>query len=113
MGHGKKMTGISSYDTQAARSEELDGALLADGFEGALVGFGFQFTYPVAIYSRRKCLEILTEDGIMDYAEATEYFDFNVAGAWGGESTPIFLDDEFDMWHSLEEDELQGDKVNG
>ena len=33
----------------------------------------------------------------MSSDEATEYFDFNVVGAWVGESTPVFLDDEFDM----------------
>ena len=37
------------------------------------------------------------DDGIMDYEEATEYFDFNVAGAYMGDSTPVFLDDEFDF----------------
>lgn len=98
------MTPALSYDTRAACSEELEGALLADGFEEALVGFGFQFTYPVAIYSRKKCIDILMQDGIMEYDEATEYFDFNVSGAWVGHNTPVFLNDEFDMWEDLEKD---------
>ena len=97
MGQGKEMTSITAYDTQAARSEVADGALLADGFEDALVGYGYQFNYPIAVYSRKKCIEILMDDGIMDYEEATEYFDFNVAGAYVGESTPVFLDDEYDL----------------
>ena len=90
------MTIITAYDTQAARSEVADGALLADGFEDALIGYGYQFNYPIAVYSRKGCIDILMNDGIMDYEEATEYFDFNVAGAYVGESTPVFLDDEFD-----------------
>ena len=90
------MTIITAYDTQAAHSEVAEGALLADGFEYALIGFGYQFTYPVAVYSRKRCIDILMDDGIMDYSEATEYFDFNVSGAYVGESTPVFLDDEFD-----------------
>ena len=35
-----------------------------------------------------------SRDG-MSYDEAMEYFDFNVQGAWVGENTPIFLDDEY------------------
>jgi hypothetical protein len=85
------------YNTKAAKSEEVEGALLADGFEQALIGFGYQFTYPVAVYSRKRCMDILVNRDEMSYEEATEYFDFNVAGAYVGESTPIFLDDEFDM----------------
>ena len=97
MGQGKEMTIITAYDTQAARSEVAEGALLADGFEDALVGYGYQFNYPIAVYSRKGCINILMNDGIMDYEEATEYFDFNVAGAYMGDSTPVFLDDEFDF----------------
>ena len=97
MGQGKEMSVITAYNTQAARSEVAEGALLADGFEDALIGFGYQFNYPIAVYSRKRCIDILMDDGIMDYEEATEYFDFNVAGAYVGESTPVFLDDEFDL----------------
>jgi hypothetical protein len=90
------MTSITAYNTQAARSEVAEGALLADGFEDALIGFGYRFCHPTAVYSRKKCIEILMDDGIMEYEEAIEYFDFNVTGAYMGESTPVFLDDEFD-----------------
>ena len=31
----------------------------------------------------------------MSYEEAVEYFDFNVEGAYMGEKTPIWVDDEF------------------
>jgi len=72
--------------------EPIDGALLADGFEDALVGFGYQFNYPVAVYNRDKCIDILMNRDGMDDEEAIEFFDFNVAGAWVGESTPIFLE---------------------
>jgi|10_taG_2_1085330.scaffolds.fasta_scaffold05263_4 hypothetical protein len=72
--------------------EPIEGSLLADGFEDALVGFGYQFNYPVAVYKKEKCLEILIERDGMSWEEAVEYFDFNVAGAWVGESTPVFLE---------------------
>jgi hypothetical protein len=84
------------YDTKAAKSEEAEGALKADGFESALIGYGYQFTHPVAIYSRNRCMNILMKRDGMSSEEAIEYFDFNVSGAWVGESTPIFLDDEYD-----------------
>ena len=67
--------------------------LLADGFEDALIGYGTQFSYGVAVYSRRKCLDILVERDGMDYEEAVEFFDFNVTGAYAGENTPVFLED--------------------
>ena len=86
---------VHCYNSQAARSWEADGALLADGFEQALVGFGYHFTHPVAVYSRKGCIDILTSRDGMSYDEAMEYFDFNVQGAWVGENTPIFLDDEY------------------
>ena len=67
-------------------------ALLADGFEDALIGVGQQFYKTLAVYDRQKCIEILMErDGMTD-EEAVEYFDYNVTGAWVGENTPIFFE---------------------
>jgi len=71
--------------------DEFDGALLADGFEEALVGFGYRFSHPVAIYDYNRCIEVLmNRDGMTD-EEAIEFFDFNVSGAYVGESTPVFI----------------------
>jgi hypothetical protein len=66
--------------------------LLADGLEDAFVGIGSAFNaVPVAIYNKDKVIEILmTRDG-MTIDEAYEFFDFNIAGAYVGESTPIFM----------------------
>lgn len=67
-------------------------ALLADGFEDAYIGIASQFTKSLACYDRGKCIAILmTRDG-MDRDEAEEYFDFNCAGAYVGENTPVFLE---------------------
>lgn len=73
--------------------EMYEGCLMADGFEEALIGFGHQFTHPVAIYDLNKCYNILMMRDGMDDMEAMEYMDFNVLGAYVGESTPIFLGD--------------------
>ena len=64
---------------------------LADGFADAFLGIGRQFGKPIAVYSRRKCIEVLMRD--MDEEQAEEYFEFNLAGAWVGESTPIYLEE--------------------
>ena len=74
--------------------EMIEGALIAEGFEKALIGFGYQFNTPVAVYSKDKCLYVLIERDGMSSDEALEYFDFNVAGAWMGKSTPIFIEGE-------------------
>lgn len=64
--------------------------LFADGFDAAIIG-----VCSVAarvVYSKSKIIEILMVD--MSYDEAIEYFDFNIAGAYVGISTPIYVDDE-------------------
>ena len=72
--------------------EIIEGAKTADGFEKALLGFGYQFNTPVAVYSKDRCLHVLMERDGMSREDAEEYFDFNVAGAWVGEGMPVFLD---------------------
>ena len=67
--------------------------LLADGLESAFMGIGRQFTHPVAIYSYKKTIKILMRQG-MDREGAIEYFDYNIAGAFVGDQTPVFLQDE-------------------
>ena len=68
--------------------------LLADGLENAFMAIGRQFIHPVAIYSYRKTIKILMRDHKMDREEAIEYFDYNIAGAFVGDQTPVFLQDE-------------------
>ena len=64
--------------------------LTADGFDKAIIGrCSRTFNY---IYSSNMCIEILMVDSEMEYEEACEYFYFNVADAYVGEGTPIFMD---------------------
>ena len=67
-------------------------ALLADGFEDALIGVGQQFNKTLAVYDRQRCIEILMERDGMSDEEAVEYFEFNLTGACVGENTPIFFE---------------------
>tara|TARA_R110000764_G_scaffold8665_1_gene28721 strand:- start:3364 stop:3636 length:273 start_codon:yes stop_codon:yes gene_type:complete len=69
-----------------------EGLLMADGFEDAFVGVGRQFTKPVAVYDREKCIEVLVARDGMSMEEAEEYFEYNVQGAYVGEDTPIFME---------------------
>ena len=72
--------------------EENPDALLADGFEQAFVGICRRFGQPpIALYDRRKCLEILVAEGSSE-EEAEEFFDYNTLGAWVGEHTPAYAD---------------------
>ena len=66
-----------------------DEILKADGFDDAIIGI--DETSMRLIYSVSKCIEILSQD--MDEEDAVEYFEFNVAGAYVGEKTPIWCRD--------------------
>lgn len=65
--------------------------LKADGFDDAVVGVSSNM---ILIYSIDKCIEILMLDHKMDYADALEFFYFNVEGSFVGDKTPIFIYDK-------------------
>ena len=67
-------------------------ALLANGFEDALLGICERFGHgPVVAYDYQKCIDTLIHRDGMTHEEAEEYFEFNVLGAWMGEGTPVFI----------------------
>jgi len=71
--------------------EDAETMLFADGFDDAIVGVGNVFGGKLcAIYDTDLVLKQCMKDG-MKYDEALEYFDFNIAGAYVGEQTPIFI----------------------
>jgi hypothetical protein len=72
-------------------SEEYPDLLKADGFDEAIIGVVQRIGVQAICYDEDKVLEILMERDGMTLIEAMEYFDFNIAGAWVGESTPFFL----------------------
>jgi hypothetical protein len=90
-----KPTGHLLIDQELAKQlGEEETILLADGLENAFLGIGRQFTHPVAIYSYKKVIKGLMRDHRMDRESADEYFDYNIAGAFVGDQTPVFLQDE-------------------
>jgi len=67
-------------------------ALLADGFNDAIMGMCHQFGQePVVAYDYEKCLKILESRDEMTLDEAREYMEFNVVGAYMGLYTPVFI----------------------
>jgi hypothetical protein len=72
-------------------SEEYPDLLKADGLDDAIIGVVQRMGIQAICYDEDKVLEILMERDGMTLIEAMEYFDFNIAGAWIGESTPFFL----------------------
>ena len=72
-------------------SEEYPDLLKADGLDDAIIGVVQRMGIQAICYDEDKVLAILMERDGMTLEEAIEYFDFNIAGAWVGDSTPFFL----------------------
>jgi hypothetical protein len=77
---------------RAALADENPDALWPDSFEAAYVGQAHRCGQPVlAVFSVKKCLQILMDHDGMTWEEASEYFEVNVRGGWMGAGTPIWL----------------------
>lgn len=57
----------------------------------AIVGVATRIGLEAVCYDTEKVIELLMKHDGMDYEEAMEYMDFNMKGAWVGETTPVFL----------------------
>ena len=66
-------------------------AMLVDGHDDALAGYDTQGR---AIYFIDHIISTLEERDGMTNTEANEYFDFNIAGSYVGEYTPIYMYEE-------------------
>jgi hypothetical protein len=71
-------------------SEEYPDLLTVDGFDEAVIGVVERAGLLAVCYDRNKIIEILMRD--MNREEAWEYYEFNILGAYMGESTPVYLD---------------------
>lgn len=67
--------------------ETGEAIMVADGFDEAIIGLTEVFR---VVYDREKCITALTRN--MSREDAEEYFEFNVADAYVGDRTPIFVD---------------------
>jgi hypothetical protein len=61
-------------------------------FDEAIVGIADRIGMsPVVVYDTTKLIDILCERDGMDREEATEFYEFNILGAYVGERTPMFI----------------------
>lgn len=77
-----------------ALAEENPSAMLADGFDDALLGITCNTHHPVvAVYDLAACVECLMRDGATA-EKAEEYIAFNTVCAYVGEDGPLFIRSE-------------------
>lgn len=70
----------------------VEGALTIDGFDDCIIGVASRCGQPdLIVYDFDKIIATLTEQG-MDYDDALDYYEFNIAGAWVGEGTPLIME---------------------
>jgi hypothetical protein len=69
-------------------------AITVDGYDDALVGWTDSWQgherLVRAVYSVEKILATMKSQG-MSHEEAEEFFEFNIAGAYVGKHTPVFV----------------------
>jgi|LauGreSuBDMM15SN_2_FD.fasta_scaffold403017_1 hypothetical protein len=63
-----------------------------DYLDEAIVGVVTRIGLEAVCYSTEKVIEILMQHSDMTEEEAIEYMEFNMKGAWVGETTPVFLE---------------------
>lgn len=73
--------------------DAIDGAAIPIGFANAFIGVNYdERGRPVLVYDTWKCVQIMMQRDEMTEEEATEFFEFNVAGSkFGDGSHPIFV----------------------
>ncbi len=72
--------------------EGLEPILLWDGLEEAFVGVVTDFhRQSVACYDYDKIVDLLMSRDGMEWHDAVEHVDFNIAGGYLGEQTPLIL----------------------
>jgi len=61
-------------------------------FDAAILGVAERIGMsPIVAYDTAKIIDILCERDGMEGDEAAEFFEFNIAGAYVGDRTPIFI----------------------
>lgn len=80
------------FDLEAAKEYVGEsGGLQMDGYDDCIIGVAERCSQkPLLVYCREKIVDQLMKDGLT-YEDAQEHIDFNMAGAWVGEGTPLIL----------------------
>jgi len=83
---------MNRKDIEDLYSDDEPEMLFADGYDKAIAGVVWDGKRTRVVYKTEKILKILMDRDKMSYDEAAEYFDFNVAGAYMGVYTPLYLE---------------------
>jgi len=68
---------------------DTDDILFADGLDDAIIGF--EPNSWQVVYSRNKCIEIMSRD--MSEEDAMEYLEYNTFNTYVGEKTPLWVEE--------------------
>lgn len=71
-------------------AENYPELVLADGFDGAILGVISIANSFHVLYDSDECVKILIKEHGMERDEAYEYLEFNVLCAYVGDNTPAF-----------------------
>jgi len=76
-----------------ARIDEELMFMTEDKYDKAIIGIAHRCGMPsVVAYDTDKVIDVLMEEDGMTHEEAIEFHEFNQAGAYMGERTPMFID---------------------
>lgn len=81
-------TKINNFIEEHAGDEPV---LLADGLDEAFIGLAQSNGNAVAVYNRDRIIELMINRDGMDYADAVEFYSFNIEAAYVGEHTPLYV----------------------
>lgn len=77
--------------TEKIEDSELEDIIFYDGFDDEILGMADDLS--AVCYSKRGILLKLMTESDMQYEEAVEYYEFNIACLYVGTGTPKIIDD--------------------
>ena len=70
---------------------QYEGLLTWDDCDEAIIGVGERCGQePIVVYDYERLLDVFVGQG-MDVEDAAEWIEYNIAGAWIGDQTPLIL----------------------
>ena len=106
---------MNRADIEDLYGDDEPNLMFADGFDEAIAGVVWDGERTRVVYDTELILELLMGRSEMTYEEAVEYFDFNIAGSYMGEYTPLYLETQKGIRMSRFKDwviEMQEDAEN-
>jgi len=88
----RNCSGVLASEVKKRIKEVNPEAIVWDGLDDAIVGYGGAFDQCVVIYRRQTILYILMRDNDWSYAEAIEWYEYNIKGGYLGVNTPIVVE---------------------